>query len=300
MKTEYKIGNTTLNINSVKSFILEDTEYIYRPQYSKNGKFFDKIRHKEYTFKSMLPYMPYDGSVDIDNIPYAVVSESGECSEAKKEKIIKSTEEAHCSELRTVQKLTVIADKEYAFYGSDIDCKDVKAHYNRLKLLTKTAQINNADLKITAVDNTKKLSVFKRLKQKFTGLRRSKKIILISLIIILLFALIISVGTASENDTQDADLMFEEFTTEEETTTEVTAKTTERVTEATTQKTTEATPKTTTKAKTTVKQKSGKTVYITPYGKKYHLSSDCAGKNAMARDYDDVKDSYGPCKKCAQ
>lgn len=40
------------------------------------------------------------------------------------------------------------------------------------------------------------------------------------------------------------------------------------------------------------------TVYITPYGEKYHFAASCAGKNAMARDYNDVKDSYGPCKKC--
>ena len=44
----------------------------------------------------------------------------------------------------------------------------------------------------------------------------------------------------------------------------------------------------------------GGTVYVTPNGKKYHYSSACAGKNAMARDYNSVKDSYGPCKKCAQ
>lgn len=47
-------------------------------------------------------------------------------------------------------------------------------------------------------------------------------------------------------------------------------------------------------------QSSGKTVYITPTGEKYHNSSACAGKNAIARDYNDVSGYYDPCKKCAQ
>lgn len=41
-------------------------------------------------------------------------------------------------------------------------------------------------------------------------------------------------------------------------------------------------------------------VYITPTGSKYHYSKDCAGKNAIERSLDSVKNSYGPCKKCAQ
>ena len=42
----------------------------------------------------------------------------------------------------------------------------------------------------------------------------------------------------------------------------------------------------------------GRTVYITPTGKCYHYSADCAGKNAMARNLSDVTGSYRPCKKC--
>lgn len=48
----------------------------------------------------------------------------------------------------------------------------------------------------------------------------------------------------------------------------------------------------------TTEKKSGKIVYITPSGEKYHYSKSCAGKNAMERDLDDVKGAYGPCKKC--
>lgn len=57
------------------------------------------------------------------------------------------------------------------------------------------------------------------------------------------------------------------------------------------------TTETTTKETTTVK--SGRIVYVTPYGEKYHCSASCAGSNAMERDYDDVEGVYNPCKKCA-
>ncbi len=44
----------------------------------------------------------------------------------------------------------------------------------------------------------------------------------------------------------------------------------------------------------------GKTVYITPTGKRYHYSSSCGGKNSKKSDLDTAK-SLGltPCKKCA-
>lgn len=44
----------------------------------------------------------------------------------------------------------------------------------------------------------------------------------------------------------------------------------------------------------------GDIVYITPTGKKYHLSQSCAGKNAIAVGYDSAVQTYEPCKKCAQ
>ncbi len=96
-------------------------------------------------------------------------------------------------------------------------------------------------------------------------------------------------------------------TTEKEITIATTKATTEKTTTATTKTTTETTRKqtttakrtTTTKKQTTTKKNIGATVYITPNGKKYHYSKNCAGKNAMARDLDDVQGNYGPCKKCA-
>ena len=42
------------------------------------------------------------------------------------------------------------------------------------------------------------------------------------------------------------------------------------------------------------------TVYVTPSGSKYHLSSGCAGKSAIATTYGEVKDTHQPCKTCVK
>lgn len=82
------------------------------------------------------------------------------------------------------------------------------------------------------------------------------------------------------------------------------------VTVAAEETTTEKLTKTTTQIQTTKQQAitpeeieteeeyTGRTVYITPYGKKYHFSSSCAGENAMPRRMDEVN-AYDACKKCA-
>ena len=59
------------------------------------------------------------------------------------------------------------------------------------------------------------------------------------------------------------------------------------------------TKKATSKSSTKSKAKTGNIVYITPTGKKYHYSKDCAGKNAIETDLASAKKSYDPCKKCA-
>ncbi len=43
-----------------------------------------------------------------------------------------------------------------------------------------------------------------------------------------------------------------------------------------------------------------RTVYVTPYGKKYHYSKSCAGSNASETTEDSARGIYDPCKKCAQ
>ena len=67
-------------------------------------------------------------------------------------------------------------------------------------------------------------------------------------------------------------------------------------TETTTRETT--TEETTTEEETT--KDTSRTVYITPSGSKYHFSKSCAGDNAIETSLDEVKDTYQPCKKCAQ
>lgn len=44
----------------------------------------------------------------------------------------------------------------------------------------------------------------------------------------------------------------------------------------------------------------GKTVYVTPYGKKYHYSKSCAGKNASETSEQSAKITHDPCKKCVK
>lgn len=101
-------------------------------------------------------------------------------------------------------------------------------------------------------------------------------------------------------ETTDGTIRSNEITIEvlgrpaAETTTEET--TTETTTAETTTK--ETTTRETTTEETT--KDNSRTVYITPSGSKYHYSKSCAGDNAMERTLNEVKDTYDPCKKCAQ
>ncbi len=44
----------------------------------------------------------------------------------------------------------------------------------------------------------------------------------------------------------------------------------------------------------------GRIAYDTPTGKKYHLSKECAGKNAIEVSYDEIVKVKEPCKTCAK
>ena len=49
----------------------------------------------------------------------------------------------------------------------------------------------------------------------------------------------------------------------------------------------------------TVEKQKTITVYITPSGKKYHYSLDCAGENARSVTITEAKEQgYTPCEKC--
>lgn len=51
----------------------------------------------------------------------------------------------------------------------------------------------------------------------------------------------------------------------------------------------------------TAAEKHSVTVYITPTGKRYHLDSDCGGKNSSATTLERATGmGLTPCKKCAQ
>lgn len=51
---------------------------------------------------------------------------------------------------------------------------------------------------------------------------------------------------------------------------------------------------------TITNEKNDITVYITPKGKRFHLKSTCAGKNAIKSLLSEIKSDYTPCKKCAK
>ncbi len=50
----------------------------------------------------------------------------------------------------------------------------------------------------------------------------------------------------------------------------------------------------------TITKKNDITVYTTPTGKRFHLKSTCAGKNAIKTFLSEVEDSFTPCKKCTK
>lgn len=109
----------------------------------------------------------------------------------------------------------------------------------------------------------------------------------------------------SETDEEELNASITEapiLETETETTTEPESTTQETTTEeTTTQETTtqETTTQETTTQETTTNKPAGRTVYITPYGERYHLDPDCGGKNSYSVSIDNVG-GRTPCKKCAQ
>lgn len=171
---------------------------------------------------------------------------------------------------------------------------------------------------------------------KYTGWNKYVKIV-VSVVVSLFF--IIGIASGDDEDATDSNSIVTETTTEkatvkEETTTkeEVTTveetttqeetttreeTTTKAASETTTQKQSVAEKETTTKLQptteretttekqittereTTTQKPAGRTVYITPKGKRYHYDPDCGGKNSYAVSIDNVG-GRTPCQKCAQ
>ncbi len=128
---------------------------------------------------------------------------------------------------------------------------------------------------------------------KHTKWNKNVKIIASSVLILFwIFAVIVGMTTEPTEPTQQ-DFDTVETTTAQETTTQ---ETTEQTTE---QSTTSPKPveKKTEKQETTIKT-SGKTVYITPYGKKYHFDPDCAGENGFSISLEEAKKLNEACEKC--
>lgn len=322
MGVKFQIADQFIDIDTIKDYRIETVKYIYRPRYLKDKTLVNKMSHKVYTFKEMEPFKPFEDGIVLEEIPYAITNTNGSLDEEKGETVKKSTQEFHYSEIRNIDCLIVVADKEYVFYGSGIDCVSAKASLERLKLLIKNSQKSTKGAEIA----NKVLVDGQGYTQKgitwFKGLSKNGKIIVGCVALFLAILLVCFIGSATENEDYEEPTTVEttivyvsDTTTKEHSTTETTVvttteetteePTTEEPTEETTELVTEAVVNTvedepeTEQIEYTTEKKSGRTVYITPTGEKYHCSSACAGKNAMARDYDDVEGVYDPCKKCA-
>lgn len=110
---------------------------------------------------------------------------------------------------------------------------------------------------------------------------------------------------STEQATQSTTKLTTKATTEAPTTTTAvpettTAKTTERTTETTEKRTVASTTKKHITTEYTTVQKYSETVYRTPSGKRYHLSSTCGGKNSYKVSLDSaIAAGLTPCQKCA-
>ena len=322
MGVNFQIADKFIDITTIKEYRLENVKYIYRPRYLKDKTLVNQMSHKVYTFKDMEPYKPYDESIVLEDIPYAIINTNGSLDEEKGEKVNKSTQEFHYTEVRNIDCLIIVADKEYVFYGSGIDCVSAKVSYERLKLLIKNSQKSTKKAEIANKVLTEGQSYSQKGITWFKGLNTNNKIIVGCVAMFVVILLICFIGAATEKDENQEPTIAETTTeyvsdtTDKQTTTETTeVTTTEETTEETTteklteESTTEFVTETvvavvedepeTEQIEYTTEKKSGRTVYITPTGEKYHCNSACAGKNAMARDYDDVEGVYDPCKKCA-
>ena len=329
MGTKFQIADQFIDIDNIKEYCVENVKYIYRPRYLREKSFANKISHKVYTFQNMEPYKPYEDGIILEDIPYAIINSNGSLDEEDGKAINKSTKEYHSAEVRNIQSLVIVADKKYVFYGSGVDCISAKLSYDRLHTLIKNAEKGTKKAEAT----NKVLITGQGFVQNgvswYKGLNKNKKTIVISAVVMTFFAIIIAIGSATESDDYEVPTVSEktnvsasDTTTKDYSTTEITTAeeiTEETTTEETTEETTseETTEELTTEIVTdaivnivedeteieyiehTTEEKNSRTVYITPTGKKYHCSASCAGKNAMARDYDDVAGSYDPCKKCA-
>ncbi len=116
------------------------------------------------------------------------------------------------------------------------------------------------------------------------------KIIKISLTVLICFVWLVALISAdddSEHETPSTTLSTTAISTTIEHTIE----------ESTTSAIIVTTSKPTTNKQTTTQRYTGKTVYVTPYGKKYHYDPDCAGQNRIPKRADEV-DTYSSCSVC--
>lgn len=114
----------------------------------------------------------------------------------------------------------------------------------------------------------------------------------------------VTVTGSDETTTQPETTMQSETTTQEETTTkepETTTKATSAVVNTTKQQSVNE-KETTTEKEVTTEKPAGRTVYVTPNGKRYHFIESCPNSDdVISKDINSaIAAGYTPCKKCAQ
>lgn len=332
MSTMFNLCGKSFNVDDIKDFYVLNKDYIYRPKYLCDKTLRKRLSHNVYSFVCMEPYLALTEGVVLEDIKYLVKNSNGSIDEEKRTTIKSSTKDYRVPEVRSIQCLIIVADQEYCFYGAGIDLQNIKREYNRLKFIKNGEKTDSKVIKSV----TTLLNITEYCKRKvklaykwFKGLNGDKKVLISLVGVFLLCTVVILVGVSLEigNETNDVSEGFQESATyatdvseilqSDETTYVAVAETAsekneeitkeiidEKLNETTNGARTDAAAENANKAATekndTEETKSGITVYITPYGEKYHYSSNCAGKNAMERDLSDVEGIYDPCKKCAQ
>ena len=321
-----EINGIKFNVSSIKKVYLESVEYIFVPKYRKDNSLKNKVTHNVYQFLNMEPYGLFNSEIDLDSIKYVVENLNGYIENEDSSIICKQTKEYKYIETSMVDCLVIIADKEYRFYGSGIDCTNANILYNKVNLLIKG--MNNSNSTVSSLTNAfnKTSTSVSKLSKTIGKLSLEKKILLALIAIFIFLAIVVSIGASNEkkdnyttttNQTTESTSIYEDvdeseledttiFDYEESGTDDSISEleTTETTTKETTSK--ETTTKETTTKQTTTKEVTTTTeeyveevVYITNTGSKYHNYGCRHLKSVIEITLSQAKArGYAPCGTC--
>lgn len=310
----FSVGNDHILLDSIKKFKLDEIKCIYRPLYLHTKTVENGKETTKYKYLTMQPVKDLDTETKLNTVNYLIKMENGALEEEKPAVIKSSTDDFRVPEIKVVKVLFVSADKEYTFLEK-YDCKNVKQEYNRIKML-----INDDGLLFkTAYWFKSRCALFKSL--------TSTALVILAAVISTLFVLknnpdvftkkpknvvaqSVEKFSNKENDSE-TDYEFEEVKEKPNVQTETTSEVTSSYSptapsipdndyndNTTSVASVTAEPKSNENSSQNATAQNGQTVYITKTGTKYHIKSTCAGKNPIPKNYNEIKDTYEPCKRC--